>query len=275
MLYQVRQKPKSRFMAAMLGLEVIFHSIVRDVRSMHSNAFMALGINLFQAVMFVGVFFLMFMIMGMRAAPLRGDFLLYIMSGIFLYMTHIRAVGAVAGAGGSASPMHQHAPMNTLVGIISTAVGALYMQLLVALLIVFGYHVVGKPVEIYNPLGVIGMLILAWYAGCGVGFIFLAIKPWAPGVVKILTTFYQRANMIASGKMFVANALPGFMLAMFDWNPLFHAIDQSRGFMFINYVPRYSSWEYTFWVGTVLIVIGMIGMFYGERSKSISWSAKG
>lgn len=41
--------------------------------------------------------------------------------------------------------------------------------------------------------------------------------------------------MIASGKMFVANTLPNFMLAMFDWNPLLYTIDQARGFAFINY----------------------------------------
>jgi ABC-type polysaccharide/polyol phosphate export permease len=41
---------------------------------------------------------------------------------------------------------------------------------------------------------------------------------------------YQRANMIASGKMFIVNTRPPFMLTMFDWNPLFHCIDKARGF---------------------------------------------
>ena len=70
--------------------------------------------------------------------------------------------------------------------------------------------------------------------------------------------------MIASGKMFVANSLPSFMLAMFDWNPLFHSIDQARGFAFINYNPRYSSWEYPLWVGLVLLMIGL----YWRRPRS-------
>ena len=30
------------------------------------------------------------------------------------------------------------------------------------------------------------------------------------------------------------------MLTIFDWNPLFHTIDQARGFTFINYNPHYS-----------------------------------
>ena len=50
--------------------------------------------------------------------------------------------------------------------------------------------------------------------------------------------------MIASGKMSVANTLPSFMLAMFDWNLLFHAIDPARGFAFINYNPHNGSIVY-------------------------------
>jgi ABC-type polysaccharide/polyol phosphate export permease len=73
------------------------------------------------------------------------------------------------------------------------------------------------------------MYLLAWGSGCAIGLIFMALKPWAPDVVTIVQLVYVRANMIASGKMFVANTLPGFMLAMFDWNPLFHIIDQTRG----------------------------------------------
>ena len=80
--------------------------------------------------------------------------------------------------------------------------------------------------------------------------------------------------MLASRKMFVANTLPSFMLAMFDWNPLFHAIDQARGFAFINYNPRYSNWEYAFWVAIVLIMIGLMGEFYTRKHASLSWNAR-
>ena len=60
------------------------------------------------------------------------------------------------------------------------------------------------------------MFLLAWFMGCAVGLLRFAIKPWAPTFSTILKTLYQRANMIASGKVFVANTLPSFMLAIFD-----------------------------------------------------------
>ena len=73
--------------------------------------------------------------------------------------------------------------------------------------------------------------------------------------------------------MFVANALPPAMLAMFDWNPLFHAIDQARGFTFINYVPRNSSITYAVVVGLILVMIGLMLEFKTRKTASMSWAA--
>ena len=111
-------------------LELIYHSIVRSVRKSHNNAFLAIATNILQAVIFVGAFYVMFSVLGLRGAALRGDFLIYIMSGIFLYMTHSEALGAVVGSEGPASAMMQHAPMNTIISICSAALGALYIQVL-------------------------------------------------------------------------------------------------------------------------------------------------
>ena len=118
------------------------------------------------------------------------------------------------------------------------------------------------------------MLLLAWVAGAAIGMVFLALKPWFPTFVSIASTVYARANMIASGKMFVANTLPTFMLKMFDWNPLFHTIDQSRGFIFINYYPRNSSITYPLVLGLIFLMLGLMGDFYTRKNASLSWGAK-
>ena len=241
LMFQSTRKPQSGFGTAVAMFEVIYHSIVRSVRKAHNNAFMAIAMNMLQVVIFVMAFYVMFSILDLRGSAIRGDFLLYIMTGIFLYMTHTKTLGAVVGSEGPASPMMLHAPMNTIVSICSAGLGALYIQVLSLFMILFIYHVAFTPVEVEQPYPAFGMLLLAWFTGFALGLVLLAIKPWFPTAVSVFTQVYQRANMIASGKMFVANTLPSFMLAMFDWNPLFHAIDQSRGFTFINYNPRYSS----------------------------------
>ena len=273
-MFESSRKPQGGISSALAILELVYHSVVRNVRKQHNNAFAAIAMNISQTVLFLAAFYLMFSILGMRAAALRGDFLIYLMTGIFLYLTHIKAIGAVMGSEGPASPMMQHAPMNTIISILSAAFGALYIQLLSLFLVLFIYHVAWTPVEIHQPIQALSMLILAWFVGCAIGLVFLAMKPWFPSVVGLISMVYQRANMIASGKMFVANTLPGYMLTMFDWNPLFHTIDQARGYAFINYNPRHSSWEYAFWVALVCIMIGLMGEFYTRRHASLSWDAR-
>jgi len=255
----------------MLGL--IYHSIVREIRKDHRNAVVGLLMNMMQTIVFVTAFYFMFTVLGLKGNAIRGDFLLYIMSGIFLFLTHTKAMGAVLKAEGPASAMMKHAPMNTIVSITSAALASLYIQVLSMSVVLYLYHVIFGPITIQQPIPAMGMVLLAWFTGVSVGMIFLAIKPWFPGFTSIASSIYARANMIASGKMFVANTMPGFMLSMFDWNPLFHAIDQARGFVFINYNPHYSSISYPMKVAIVLIMIGLMLEFYTRKNASVSWEA--
>ncbi|GAA4221094.1 ABC transporter permease [Sagittula sp. NFXS13] len=270
-------RPKSKLESALNICELIYHNSVRAVRKTHENAFMAIFINLLQTIIFVLAFYAMFSIMGMKGAALRGDFMVYIMTGVFLYLTHSKTMGAVAGSEGPASPMMQHAPMNTMIAILSGMVSSLYIQMLSLILVLFVYDVAFNPFvlqEIHDPIGCMLMVILSWFSGAAIGLVFLAVKPWAPSPVGIISTIYQRANMIASGKMFVANTLPGYMVVMFDWNPLFHTIDQSRGYAFKDYNPHNSNWEYPLYLSLVLIMIGLMGEFYTRKHASASWSAR-
>ncbi len=272
MFQQIKQR--STLQTAVSILELIYHATVRDVRKTHGNALLAIGLNILQALVFLAAFYVMFSVLGLRGAALRGDFLLYIMSGIFLFLTHVKTLGAVVGAEGPSSPMMKHAPMTTAISITSAALGALYVQVLTMALILFTYHVAVTPFEVEYPFAAMGMLLLAWFTGAAIGLVLLAIKPWFPTFVATFATVYQRANMIASGKMFVANMLPSYMLKMFDWNPLFHTIDQARGFVFVNYSPHNSNVTYPIVVAITLTMIGLMGEFYTRRRASTSWDAR-
>ncbi|MBM2321656.1 MULTISPECIES: ABC transporter permease [Marivita] len=269
--------PTNRASSAVNILELIYHNTVRSVRKAHGNAFMSIAVSVFQSLLFVLFFYIMFSIMGLKGLALRGDFVIFLLTGIFMFMTHNKAVGAVLGSEGPSSAMMQHAPMNTFISILSGMLSVLYIQVLAIILILFVYDIAMNPyvlTEIVDPAPVMGMLLLSWFSGGAVGMVFLALKPWLPGLTATLSNVYKRANMIASGKMFVANSLPSFMIALFDWNPLFHTIDQARGFAFINYVPRNTNWEYVVYLSLTLLMIGLMGEFYTRRHASASWSAR-
>ncbi|MEP3345155.1 MAG: ABC transporter permease [Litoreibacter sp.] len=271
-MFQTEER-NTHFRSAIGLADLIFVSTVRHVRKSHRNAIVGLVMNMMTTVIMVAAFYLMFSVLGLRGTAIRGNFILYLLSGIFLFLTHTKAVGAIMGSEGPTSAMMKHAPMNTAISIASAALSALYIQTLSGILILFMAHVIWQPIVIDNPTGAIGMFLLSWFSGVAVGMVFLAIKPWFPGFATIASTIYSRANMLASGKMFVANNMPSSVLAFFDWNPLFHCIDQSRGFAFINYSPHFSSVSYPVIVSITLVMLGLMGEFKARRHASISWSA--
>ena len=198
--------------------EVVYRATVRAIRNTDGNAILGLLKSLVQSVLMVLIFYIMLSLLGGRAMAVRGDSFIYLLSGVFIFMTHITTSD--------------------------------------------------------QPIPALGMVLLGWYSSIGVGYEFLALRPWMPGLIDIIKTIYIGLNMFASGKMVVANTLPFSILPMFKWNPLFHSIDQARGFIFINYVPHVTNWEYAFWLSTVLIVIGFIGEGFVRQMLSVGWSSK-
>lgn len=272
-MFETRRK-KTKTSSASGLLELIYHATVREIRKDHGHAVVGLLLNIVQTLIFIGAFYALFAIMRVRPTGIRGDFLLFIMSGVFLFMVHIKTIGSVFGAEGPASAMMKHAPMNTIIAISSKALSSLYLQILSMLVLLFFYHSLLNPISIHDPVGAMGMLLLAWSTGVGVGMVLLAAKPWNPSAVGIVSTVIQRANMVASGKMVVANMLGFGGLYIFGWNPLYHAIDQARGFVFANYFPRFTSISYPVYATLVLIMLGLMGEFYTRRHASASWEAK-
>lgn len=266
-------RPTTYWSGFFVTLNLIFETTVRSMRSGNRNAIVGLAKSILLTVAFLVAFQLLFQLLGMRTTPLRGEFILFMMSGIFMFLTHVKAVGAVAGADGPTSPMLQHAPMNSIISICGSALSCLYIQFMAMVCILMFYHAAIKPISIDDPIGALGMFLVAWGSGCAVGIMFMGMRPWLPTVTSLLTTVYQRANMIASGKMLAANTLPASALILFSWNPLFHTIDQTRGFVFINYTPHKTWLLYPIIISVILISIGLMLEFFNRHRVSVSWSA--
>lgn len=269
-----RHKPVARSWLS-LGfetLELIYHVAIRNLRKSHNNAVFGLVMSIIQSLIMLLVMFFMMQLFGMRRIAVRGDFMLYVMSGVFMYMTHVKTIRAVSSADGPTSSMMMHAPMNPIISIMGAAMGALYQQTLSAAVILFVYHAAWNPITIDEPVGMLGMHLLSWFSGIGIGMVFLSAKPWQPELIGIIVTLYTRANVIASGKMVLANNLPAKRRDWFDWNPLFHTIDQARGFIFLNYTPRYTSYQYAIEYALVCILIGLMLEFFTRQHASASWN---
>lgn len=273
-MFRHKKYERSWFSLGFETLELIYHAGVRKMRQTHHNAVLGLVMAIVQALLMLLVMYFMMSLFGMRKIAVRGDFMLYVMSGVFMFMTHIKAIGAVASAEGPTSPMMMHAPMNPIISIMGAALGSLYQQTLAASVILFVYHALWNPITIDDPVGMLGMYLLSWFAGIGIGMVFLSAMPWQPEAIGILKTLYQRANVIASGKMVLANNLATNRRDWFDWNPLFHTIDQGRGFIFLNYTPRFTHYDYAIYFSLVCMMIGLMAEYFTRQHASVSWNKR-
>lgn len=273
-MFQTTRNSRSAVALIFNFSEVTFHATARKVRKNHGNAVLAIALSVVQSLLFIAAFYFMFSILGGRGMAIRGNYLVYLMSGIFVYLTHIQTVRAIMSAEGPTSDMMQHAPMNTLVSICSAALSSLYTQFVALKCILLLIHTTIEPVEIHYWPGALGMFLLAWFSGTVLGIIFMALKIWFPDLMNIMSMVYIRANMIFSGKMFVANMMPAVMLPVFSWNPLFHIIDQTRGHIFVNYIPHNTSATYPVVLSLIFLLIGMMLEHHTRQYASASWGAK-
>ena len=151
---------------------------------------------------------------------------------------------------------------------------SLYMQIFGFALILLVVHIMRGGLEFYNPAGLIFPFVMAWASGVVIGLMFGVLTPFAPKFIPAIAMLYRRLNMITSGKMLPANYMTAGMIQWFDWNPLFHSIDQSRGAAFVNYVPRFTNMEYPVYLSLTLLMVAVMIEYWLRKNMSESWGKR-
>ncbi len=265
---------KTLFGASMSFMELLFHSIVRSARKSSGNATLGLGIEILQSLIMLAIFFVLFTVLGMRSFAIRGDFVIYLLTGIFLFLTHNKAVKSAMGAASPLGGLTLHTPISSLLNIMSSVLSGLYMQLLAFSIILLVVHILRGGLEFYNPVGIIFPFFMAWASGVAIGLMFGVLTPFAPKFIPMIAMMYRRANMITSGKIIPANYMTATMVSWFDWNPLFHSIDQARGAAFVNYFPRHTNMEYPVYLSLTFVMVAMMIEFWLRKNMSQSWGKR-
>jgi ABC-type polysaccharide/polyol phosphate export permease len=113
--------------------------------------------------------------------------------------------------------------------------------------------------------------LIAWSSRVSIGLLFLALSPFAPSIIELISTLYRPANMLFSGKVVLASTLLGFTLPMFTWNTLLHAIDQARWYTFIKYNPHVADISYPILLSFIFLIIGIMLKHWARKYVSKSW----
>lgn len=267
----VRSRLSDAGIGAAACLSIIYHATVREVRSAHTNAFIAIGSEVVQALVLVLLIMLFLNALHIGQFMVRGNAMLSVLTGVFLFLVHTRAFSRVAAGPGGAGRMVRHRPTAPLLLHLSAALAGLYIQILALLVMLFATHVLFSPVAI-DAAPRAGLAFgLAWFSGLGAGVLAASLRPWAPKLVQIAGSFYARSNMFFSGKMVLASGLSATVLQYFLWNPLFHCIDQARGAVFINYTAAATDLRYPFAFGSVCLLLGLM---IGQRTNRLAVAAR-
>ncbi len=253
---------------------LLYHTIVRNIRSASGNAALGILAVLARVAVMLAIFYVMFSVLGLRGSAIRGDFILYLLSGILLFLFQNATMSAVISAANPVSPLMLHARMTPMLNVLGAACAQLYLHTLATILILFFVYFKNDKLELYDPKGMAFVFLLTWGVGITIGLVLTILQPFFPRLTQIVSLLYQRSNMITSGKFFVANAVSYKLLVFMSWNPLFHSIDQMRGYTFVNYFPHKSNLEYPMTFVAVALMIGLLGQFWLARNLSLSTSAR-
>ncbi len=262
-------KPKSLMTAAFEFIGLAYHSVVREVRTQSGSATFGILKELGFIVTFLGMFYLIFTFMG-RAIAIRGDFMMFLLSGVALLIVHMKAIGAVRSASIATSAIMMHAPMTVVLSILAKAFGGLYLQATAFSIVLVAMWIFGMDLTIQNPTYLVLPVFLAWASGIAIGLMFMVISPIAPSIMGVLSQAYIRAQMITSGKFLPAAYMPPNLRDLFEWNPLFHVIDQARLAIFINYNKEVTSIEYPIFFTMGFVLLGLMGEFWARQNLSKS-----
>ena len=265
---------KSPVYATFRFFELLYHGIVREARKQHRTPIAGLATDILQSAIYV-IFFLMFMnLMGMRQPTIRGSEVLYIMTGVFLFLVHIRAISAVMGTKGPLNPMNLHSSMNSILNVLSASIATVYIQIIAFIILMFASNVLFERIEIYNMRGFAFAFFVAWLAGVAIGNLMLSLSVFFPKLMKIASQTFQRVNMVFSGKFFLANTVPGNLFWMFSWNPLFHVIDYCRDAAFINYTATRTNINHALWVTFRVFFVSFMLDHWARKYASETWNSR-
>jgi len=250
-------------------LELVYHSVVREVRMQSGNATFGILKEVTTITLFMVFFYLLAKFVG-RNGAIRGDLMMYLLTGVVLLVVHIKAIGSAKSASKATSAIMQHAPMTVILSILAKAFSGLYLQAVAVIIIVAVLWIFGTDLTVQNPSGLVLPVFFTWASGISIGMIFMLLTPVIPAVIGPIAMLYQRAQMITSGKFLPAAYMPAALLPYFDWNPLFHTIDQARIATFVNYNSDITNIGYPIKFTLVAMLLGLMGEFWSRKNLSKS-----
>ncbi|MEL7463486.1 MAG: hypothetical protein AAFN79_05435 [Pseudomonadota bacterium] len=242
--------------------------VVRGLRESGGGGVLGFLKGVLMALAFCMLFYFIMTFFRLGGLTVRGDMMVFILIGVgFFFAMKFSLIAAMAAMRkGGALTNHPH--LSPLLFVYADSLGVFYNWFLAIVVIFLGNSLYTGKMELETPILFFPIFFLTWLTGVAVGMIIgflIAYFSWAMLFKRVLF----KLMFFTSGKFTNANVLPGEMLAIMKWNPLFHLIDQMREAAFVNYTAHHTNLVYPTLCCFILLFIGHLLYSYLQATKNV------
>ncbi len=238
-------------MASALAVQgrVIHALILREIKTRFGRLQLGYIWALLEPILFVAIFYIMFMYGG-RMQPSGMPLTLFLVTGIAPFLFFRNAMQMTMNAI-DANRQLLTFPQVTPFDLVAARTLLEFMTMLVVFVILVSIStVIGEPLQIENPLAVLGILVLSTMFGFGLGTTFGALMVMFPSIQQIVGSLIIRPLFFTSGIFFSVEMLPGELRELLLINPILHYSEFLRDAYFAGFNTEYAD----LWFATTMAV---------------------
>ncbi len=214
--------------------------------------FWALAEPIAQAALFA----ILFTIIG-RTSISGVPVALFLISGILPYKFFAKMLPQLSQAVEANKALFAYRQVTPIDPIITRLIIEIATFIVVYIILLAGLAWFGMDVWPDDILALLAATALLSLLAIGLGLILCsAVSHWED-TTKLLGMVMTPMFFI-SGILFCATMIPSQYWYLFDWNPIFHAIELSRDAMFASYTTPVGSWSYLGLCALVAISVGLM-----------------
>ena len=203
----------------------------------------------------VAVLGIIFTLMG-RSSVANIPVALFLFTAILPFNLFTKLLTQLSAAVESNKGLLSYRQVSAIDPVITRIIIELATYLVVYVLIFSFMAWLGFEVLPYDLLGVLAASALVAITAIGLGLMFCSAVTYWKDAGKVVSLI-NRPMFFMSGIFFCAPMIPPQYWYLFDWNPLFHAIELSRDSFFSVYVTPVGSWIYLSVTALISFTLGL------------------
>ena len=204
----------------------------------------------------VAILAILFTLIGRRSIA-GVPVALFIITGVMTYSVFRKITTNLSKAISSNRALltyRQVSPIDPVLTRFVIEFATFFIIYLIIISIMTWVYVYSFPADV---LGVILASILLMCFSLGLALCLSCLLAYWADADKIITMI-MRPMFFISGVFYCATMIPNKYWFLFDWNPVFHAIELSRSSFFETYESPIGDWKFLFFTSLVSLVLGLM-----------------